>query len=147
MTLNDTEKKARMDLQKRIQAAVLGDGEWDGVSSDLRRQADTPWFRSFLAFSPEPIMKKVDQPILLVHGELDRTVAVHHVDRLLELAQARRKDSKDVADTVKLPGINHLLVEAETGDIEEYPRLAGKRVSPEVAKTVIDWLGKTMIAR
>jgi pimeloyl-ACP methyl ester carboxylesterase len=144
MSLSDPEKQTRMDLQKRIQAAVLGEGEWDGVPSELRRQADTPWFRSFLGFSPASIMKKVDQPMLLVHGERDRTVAVHHVDRLLELAQARRKDSKDVADAVKLPLVNHLLVEAETGDLEEYPKLAGKRVSPDLAATVIAWLGKTM---
>ena len=51
-TLSEEEKAARIALQRRVQAAVLGTGEWKDVPDDVRRQADTPWFRSFLAFDP-----------------------------------------------------------------------------------------------
>jgi len=37
-------------------------------------------------------------------------------------------------------GVNHLLVPAKTGDLEEYPQLAVKTVDPRVAKTVTEWL-------
>src|SRR5206468_12486881 len=47
-TLSAAEKQTRVDLQKQIQAAVLGTGKWDGVPAPLKDQSDTPWFRSFL---------------------------------------------------------------------------------------------------
>ena len=54
----------------------------------LRRAADTPWFQSLLAFDPARVMKDVDQPLLIVQGELDTQVPPHHADKLLALAQA-----------------------------------------------------------
>lgn len=146
LSLADTEKQARMDLQKRIQAAVVGDGDWTDVPEPLRHQADTPWFRSFLAFDPASIVRKVEQPLLLVHGELDRQVAPHHLDRLAEVARAREEPENGV-EAVKLPGVNHLLVEAKSGDVEEYARLEARQVSPAVVKAVVDWLGRTLIER
>jgi pimeloyl-ACP methyl ester carboxylesterase len=143
LALPDAEKQARMDLQRRIQAAVLGQGDWTDVPDPLRYQADTPWFRSFLAFDPGSIMRKVRQPLLLIQGELDRQVAPHHVDRLAELARARKRP-EDGVDVVKLPRINHLLVEAKSGDVEEYARLEARQVSPEVTRAVVEWLGKTL---
>ena len=147
MKLSDAEKQSRMDLQKRIQAAVLGQGEWTDVPTPLRRQADTPWFRSFLAFDAPDVIRDVEQPILVLHGELDRQVAVHHADRLLALGQSRREDDEDVADAVKLPRVNHLLVEAETGGVDEYVKLSGKKVSPDVAKAVVEWLRRVVPER
>jgi pimeloyl-ACP methyl ester carboxylesterase len=140
MSLSDADKQARVDLQKRIQAAVLGQGEWKDVPPELRRQADTQWFRTFLAFSPAAIMKKVRQPILVLQGELDKQVLPYHADKLVELASARKKEPADAVKLVKLPGINHLLVPATTGDVSEYESLATQRVSPQVATAAIEWL-------
>ena len=67
-TLSPAERQARIDLQKHIQAAVVGETSWDGVPEPLRRQADTPWFRSFLGFSPAPVIAKVKQPLLILQG-------------------------------------------------------------------------------
>ena len=44
-TLSPAEQQTRVDLQKRIQAAVLGTGKWDDIPEPLRTQADTPWFQ------------------------------------------------------------------------------------------------------
>ena len=145
MQLSDAEKQARITVQKRIQAAVLGQGDWKDVPADLRQQADTPWFRAFLAFSPMPVLAKLDQPILIVQAERDKQVPAHHAEKLLEAARARKKAGDSVLITV--PGINHLLVPSETGDVSEYTSLAGKSVSPEVAKAAADFLDKQMPAR
>ena len=76
----DAERQARIDLQKRIQAAVVGETQWDGVPEPLRRQADTPWFRSFLGFSPATVIAKVKQPLLILQGDIDQEVPAHHAD-------------------------------------------------------------------
>jgi hypothetical protein len=49
-------------------------------------------------------------------------------------------------DVVKVPGINHLLVPATTGEVDEYATLKDKHVSPVVANAVALWLQKTFAA-
>jgi pimeloyl-ACP methyl ester carboxylesterase len=56
-----------------MNAVLTGQG-WEGVPEATRKQADTAWFRSVLQWDPEPVIKKVDQPLLIMHGELDRQV-------------------------------------------------------------------------
>ena len=91
MKVDATERAAKIALQEQIQAAVLKGTGWDGVPENLRRAADTPWFQSLLAFDPARVMKDVDQPLLIVQGELDTQVPPHHADKLLALAQARNR--------------------------------------------------------
>jgi len=137
-TLSDAEKQARIDLQKRIQAAVVGKGRWDDVPEPLKRQADTPWFRSFLGFSPAPLVAKTRQPILILQGDLDRQVAAGHADKLAAMAKARKKGGP--VQVSHFDGVNHLLVPAKTGDVDEYPRLTSESVDPRIAKTTVEWL-------
>ena len=138
------ERHAKIDLQLKIHQAVISGQGWDDIPADLRRQADTPWFRSFLTFDPADAMRKVRQPVIIVQGELDRQVAPYHADQLVELARARNRDVS--ADAVLLDGINHLLVPATTGEVDEYARLAGETVSPELVSAIIDWLSRTLPA-
>jgi uncharacterized protein len=140
MSLPEAEKQKRIELQKQVQAAVLGKGDWSGVPLDLRRQADTPWFQSFLAFSPADVMPRVRQPILILQGGLDTQVPPHHADELAELAGARKRPATDPVRLVKLPDVNHLFVPATTGEVSEYATLPQKEVTPEVAKTAAEWL-------
>ena len=136
------ERHAKIDLQRKIHHAVISGQRWDDIPADLRRQADTPWFRSFLTFDPADTMRKVRQPVIIVQGELDRQVPPYHADQLVELARARNRD----VSAVFLDGINHLLVPATTGEADEYARLAGETVSPELVSAIIDWLSRTLPA-
>jgi pimeloyl-ACP methyl ester carboxylesterase len=145
MNVDATERAAKIALQEQIQAAVLKGAGWDGVPEALRRAADTPWFQSLLSFDPARVMKDVDQPLLIVQGELDTQVPPHHADKLLALAQSRNR--KVDAQVMKVPGINHLLVSAKTGEVSEYPSLAGAEVAPAVPAGIGTWLAKTLGSR
>jgi pimeloyl-ACP methyl ester carboxylesterase len=138
----EAERQAKADLQTRINAAATGRGSWEGIPEDLRRQADIPWFASFLAFEPARVLKDTRQPILIEQGELDRQVAAHHADALAELARARRR--KAAVDVVKVPGVNHLLVPATTGEVSEYGALGAAQVSPDVTGPIAEWLTRTL---
>ena len=83
---------------------------WDGLPADVRRQADTPWFKSLLEFDPAKWMPRVRQPLLIIQGDLDTQVPPHHADKLAELARQRKR--KPPVEVVHLPGVNHLLVRA-----------------------------------
>ena len=143
MQTEDIERQEKVALQQHIQDAVLGKGPWDGIPENLRRQADTAWFRSFLEFEPAELIRKTRQPLLIVQGELDRQVLPHHADRLEELAGARTRRESTV-EVVRLPGINHLLVPAETGNVDEYSRLWNQTVSPDVVSALTGWIERTL---
>lgn len=142
---SEADKQATVELQRRIQDAVLTGKGWDDIPPQLRRQADVPWFQSFLAFDPAKPMRELDQPVLIVHGLLDTQVAPSHADKLEAFARARKR--KAPTDVARLPGVNHLLVPATTGDITEYPSLADQRVAPTVSESIAAWLNKTLAPR
>lgn len=137
-----TERAEKIDLQRKVQTAVLTGKGWEGLPPDLRKQADTPWTQSVLAFDPARVIKDVRQPLLLVHAELDRQIPVTHVERLAELARQQSK-SKSV-DVVTVRGVNHLLVPAITGETDEYRSLTEHTVSADVTGPVQMWLTKTL---
>ncbi len=142
--LSPTDRETRVALQKQIHSAVLTGKGWEGVPRDLRQQADTPWFQSVLTFNPAKSIEDVRQPMLFVHGELDKQVPVAHADRLADLAR-KESDSKSV-EVVIVRGVNHLLVQAETGEVSEYATLKDRNISPDVASAINTWLTKTFQA-
>jgi pimeloyl-ACP methyl ester carboxylesterase len=144
MKADPTERAAKIALQEKIhQAAIKGTG-WDDIPEPLRRSADTPWFTSFLTFDPARLMRDVDQPLLIVQGELDTQVPPHHADRLEALARARKR--KVDTQVLKVPGVNHLLVPATTGEVSEYGILGGAKaaISPAIPAGIGSWLAKTL---
>jgi pimeloyl-ACP methyl ester carboxylesterase len=140
MATPDAERQSKIELQKQIQAAVVTDKGWESIPPELRAQADSPWFRSLLLFDPAKIMPKIKQPILIVQGELDKQVVPRHADALAEMARARKKAGP--VEVVRLPGVNHLLARAETGEVSEYGVLPDKSVTPAAAKAMVEWLKK-----
>jgi len=77
-----------------------------------------------------------------VQGDLDTQVQPHHADKLAELARGRKR--KVAVDVVKIPGVNHLLASATTGEVDEYGALKDKHVAPAVTQAILSWLQKTL---
>jgi pimeloyl-ACP methyl ester carboxylesterase len=140
--LSAEEKQQKIDLQKRLHEAVLTGKGWDSLPPELRRQVDTPEFQSILAYDPAKIVPDVRQPILIVQGELDTQIDPVNADRLEALAR-KRKNAPGV-EAVKVPGVNHLLVPATTGEVDEYGTLADKHVSARVVDAIAAWLNQTL---
>jgi uncharacterized protein len=145
LNLPEAERQQRIGLQLKIQAAALSGQGWDGIPPEMQRQANTPWFTSMLQYDPAAVMKKVEQPILIVQGDLDRQVPTAHADKLATLAKARKK-AADV-QVAKFATLNHLLVPAKTGEVDEYSKLETKAVAPEVAAKIAEWLKATLSAK
>ena len=144
MQVSEAERRAKIELQQKIQEAVVSGDGWADIPTDLRRQADTPWFRSLLTFDPADVMRKVRQPVMILQGTLDRQVPPHHADQLGQLARARTREVS--VEVVRLDGLNHLLVAATTGEVDEYAELTGKTVSADLVSAMTDWLTKTLPA-
>ena len=140
MDIPPAERVTKIELQSRINSAVMSGRGWEALPPEVRKQADTPWFQSFLVFDPARIIRDVRQPVLFIHGELDAEVPVSHLDRLGELAQKEGR-SRSVA-VVAVRGVNHLLTPAVTGDVAEYASLTNRNISGDVTKAIAEWLTK-----
>jgi len=144
MPIDDAQRAEKISLQEKINQAVIKGTGWGEIPEASRRLADTPWFYSFLTFNPEKSMAETRQPIVIVQGELDTQVQPYHADKLAELARARKGD-KVAVEVVKIPGVNHILVPAKTGDVTEYATLGpDATVSSQVTGAITGFLSKVM---
>ncbi|HET7699206.1 MAG TPA: alpha/beta fold hydrolase [Vicinamibacterales bacterium] len=129
LKLSPEERQNRIEMQKRIQAAVISGTGWEGVPPAMRRQADTPWFRSVLTFDPAQAVARVKQPLLILHAELDPNIPASEADRLAALASARKKVA--APDVVKVPGAGNTL--AAPGS---------NAVNPAFVTAIAEWVKK-----
>jgi len=136
------DREAKIALQTRIISAVITGQGLDDLPADVRKQADTPLFKSWLTFDPAVTMKKVTQPMLVVQGAIDLETPVSHADRLAELGTARKAPASYTVKVI-VPGVNHLLVEAQTGDPDEYDALSSQTLAPGVVSAIVEWLKAT----
>ena len=128
--MSPEERRKREALQKQIIAAVQSSKGLTDLPTDIRRQADTPWFQSVLNFSPARVLKDVRQPLLILHAGLDHEVEPADADRLAQIAQ-KESDSPSV-ELLIVKGVNHLIVPAVTGEVEGYGALTDRNVSADV---------------
>ena len=129
LKLPPAERQARIDLQKQIQAAVVSGKGWEGVPPQMRRQADTAWFKSVLTFDPSTMVPKIRQPMLIIQADRDTSVPSSDADRLGELAKSRKK--QPLGEVAHLPDVDETLSMRGSGT-----------VSPEVAAAVAQWIKK-----
>ena len=147
MNTPEAERNAKLQLQQKLHLALITGTGLESIPADLRRRADTPWFRSFLVYDPAKVVRNVDQPILVVHGELDREILPVNADKLAAIAKARKGRAGEAVKLVKIPGINHLLVPAQTGETEEYGKLADRTISPSATSAIGAWLKEALKAK
>jgi pimeloyl-ACP methyl ester carboxylesterase len=144
LTESEASKKAKVDLELRVIAAVIKGTGWEGVPPEVRRQAETPWFRSWLLFDPAQAMRKINQPVLILQGALDTQIPPSQADRLETLGRLRKKLPPAATRKIVVAGVNHLLVPATTGEVEEYATLSGTTVSPAVTSALTEWLREVL---
>src|SRR3954467_598947 len=142
MQLSAEERNAKIEEQKKIHEAVITGKGLELLPPNVRRAVDNGEYQSLLATDPAKLMPSVRQPVLIVQGEIDTQVESANADRLEELAR-KRKNAPPV-DVVKVPGVNHLLVPATSGDVAEYANLPDKHVPASVTTAVVAWLNKTL---
>lgn len=143
MKMDDAQRAEKVALQEKINAAVITGRGWQDLPEAARKVADTPWFYSFLTFDPARAMRDTRQPVLIVQGELDTQVKPHHADKLAELAKARRTQA--ATEVVKVPGMNHLLVPAKTGEVAEYGSLGSDaKIAPQVGASIAAFMTKAL---
>jgi dienelactone hydrolase len=102
------------------------------------------WIRWFRRYEPLPTARQVRQPVLILHGALDRQVTVGQADTL-EQAMLEAGNS-DVTKRV-YPRLNHLFLESPTdGSPTEYATLTQVNVPERVLGVLAEWLADRLNA-
>ncbi|MEL6499104.1 MAG: alpha/beta fold hydrolase [Planctomycetota bacterium] len=106
-----------------IQLAASGASATEAeIASTVRQQRgviQSPWFQAFLELDAREPLRKVEQPVLVLNGELDTQVLA---DQNVPAIEAALKHNDDVEVRV-LPGLNHLFQPATTGAFSEYAEI------------------------
>jgi pimeloyl-ACP methyl ester carboxylesterase len=140
MSLSDAERRERVALQRKIQQAVMTGTGWEGIPPEVRKQADTPWFQSFLLFDPAKVMPRTKQPMLFLRGALDTQISAERHEQLVALARARKGRVGSAVQTSTLAGLNHIFVRATAGEADEQLSFLGRTVGKELLDTLTAWL-------
>jgi uncharacterized protein len=98
---------------------------------------DLPWMRFFLTYNPELDLTKVKCSVLAINGEKDTQVnAEQNLDLIKKiLTQSGNKDF----EVKVIPGLNHLLQTAQTGDFAEYSKIE-ETMSPVALNIICNWI-------
>lgn len=117
----------------------LGTAMNDTQISALSSQITSPWMVSFLKLDPALYLEKVKCPVLALNGEKDLQVPA---DVNLEaIKTALTKGGNKNVTIKKLPNLNHLFQECETGSPNEYATIE-QTFSPIALEEISSWVLK-----
>lgn len=129
------QKTADMSLQTAWQTLAAEQGQSSSSVPAQLRAIASPWMRWFVRYDPRPVLAKVECPVLAVGGAKD--VQVDSDSNLAGIKLSLRANP-DVT-VMKLPGLNHLLQTADTGQVGEYGDIE-ETIAPNALRIVGDWI-------
>jgi len=157
-----SEEDARQagQIRQMLSNALATNTGWDALTEALERARSKPWFQqtqaawvlsrgtptgSFLKelqhvfiFDPIPAWEQITCPVLVLLGELDRSVPTQESASKIEQA-LKKAGNKDFTITI-FPKGNHGILEAETGFNSDAPNV--KRYVPGYLESMTTWLLK-----
>lgn len=130
-----------LDYQNKLALMKTGVAESQAAeyAVNARKQLESDpsmiWMHYFLQYDPAKDMQNLRIPTLIIYGEKDRQVPPS-----LNLEKARKYAPK--AEVKCYPGLNHLMQEAVTGDVEEYNSIE-QTISPAVLSDLLTFITAT----
>ncbi|MEP6492489.1 MAG: alpha/beta fold hydrolase [bacterium] len=132
-----------IDSVARLQGAVR-----DSTMARALRSADSlaserAWETFFFAYDPSVVARRVRTPVLILHGETDRQIALSEATKL---GAAFRSGGNTGVTVRTFPETNHLFVADPSGAFRDaagtlaYASLPSLRVRREVLGAIADWL-------
>jgi len=98
---------------------------------------DAPWIHFFVSYDPEKDLSKVKCAVLAINGEKD--TQVNAAENLAAIKRILIANGNKHFDVEAIPGLNHLLQTANTGQVDEYSEIQ-ETMSPVALKIISDWI-------
>ncbi len=124
-------------LDALLDALNIRDDALQNAFKTYNAMYNSGWLRFFISYNPEVALSKVKCPVLAINGEKDMQVlAGENLGRIKEvLTKSGNKDFEVKA----IPGLNHLLQTANTGDVSEYETIP-ETMSPVAMNIICTWI-------
>jgi pimeloyl-ACP methyl ester carboxylesterase len=103
------------------------------------RVMSSPWFRDFLIYDPEPVLEKLQCPVLALSG--DRDLQVDSTENVPLLRKAYETSGNKDFTVVEIEGVNHLFQTAQSGSPALYGAIE-ETMAPSVLMAVGNWIVK-----
>lgn len=126
----DPDEPLSPETRERLSEAYRDLGFTGARLKEAVNRVTSPWFRSFLAYTPSDEINELEMPVLAVFGGLDTQV---------DAAANRAPISAKNIDVVTLDGLNHLFQEAESGLPAEYGSIS-ETMNPRLLELVSSWV-------
>jgi len=123
--------------QKTLDALNIHDGSMPNVLKLYNGMYSSGWLRFFITYNPDPDLAKVKCDVLAING--DKDTQVNAAENLGKIKEALSKNGNKHFDVEALPGLNHLLQTAKTGEVSEYENIS-ETMSPAALKIISDWI-------
>lgn len=91
----------------------------------------SPWYIAFLTLNPREYLGKVKCSLLAINGDKDTQVSTDNLKVIEEYVPG--------AETRIMPGLNHLMQHAVTGEVSEYGEIK-ETISPEVLEIITQFI-------
>lgn len=124
-------KSSPVDVDSLVSAVGVDIPSELVTSLKMTQKNRTPWMDALLAMEPAKYLRKIKCPMLAVNGDKDTQV---YPDNLTLIQQLVPK-----AKTLLMPGLNHLMQHASTGEVAEYDQIR-ETMSPEVLDAVLQFI-------
>jgi pimeloyl-ACP methyl ester carboxylesterase len=129
--------QAQKYIKNQMQDQLDNEAQLEAASNGIMKQIDNVWFRFFIAFDPEPYLKKVKAPILAINGTKDLQVAAE--SNLAGIESTLKKAGHQDFTIMPLENLNHLLQTSDTGSPAEYIKIE-QTVEPMALEAMSEWL-------
>lgn len=98
---------------------------------------DTAWWHFFITYDPAKDLSKLTCSVLAVNGSKD--TQVNAKSNLAAIKEILTKSGNKHFEVKELPGLNHLLQTAQTGEVSEYEKI-NETMSPEAMNIICNWI-------
>jgi uncharacterized protein len=127
----------KVQTQKTLDALNINDNSMPKMLKMYNGLYDSAWIRFFITYDPEKDLSAVKCSVLAVNGEKD--TQVNAAENLSKIKEVLTKSKNKHFEVVALPGLNHLLQTANTGQVSEYEEIS-ETMSPDALKIISDWI-------
>ena len=126
-------------LQELVDQSGLGASMPPAALQAQIKLMGSPWFREFLDFDPQPLLAKLQCPVLALAG--DRDLQVDSLENVPLLRKAYESSGNKDFTVVEIEGVNHLFQKAQSGSPALYGAIE-ETTAPEVLTAIGNWVAK-----
>jgi len=123
--------------QSSLNALNIHGDMTDKILKNYNGMFKSAWVRFFVIYDPEKDLSKVKCPVLAINGEKD--TQVNAAENLGAIKEILTKSGNKDFEVKAIPGLNHLLQTANTGQASEYEEIS-ETMSPVAMNIISEWI-------